>query len=173
VLATGRRTLKRGSGASMTGAEAASVVGSYAASQLKRMFASKLPIDVLSIEAGQQGLADVSLEAGAYVSDKIYLGSVYRLGARPERNENAAGFRLEYQITPRWNLETEYGTARVGGRTSCGAGSTDGQASGPGRTNHRGVRWHKRPLPRLGHGAHRTERVPRRAPGARRALRRR
>jgi translocation and assembly module TamB len=115
LLATGRRTLKRGSGASMTGAEAASVVGSYAASQLKRMFASKLPIDVLSIEAGQQGLADASLEAGAYVSDKIYLGSVYRLGARPERNENAAGFRLEYQITPRWNLETEYGTARVGG----------------------------------------------------------
>ncbi len=115
LLATGRRTLKRGSGASMTGAEAASVVGSYAASQLRRVIATKLPIDVLSVEAGAQGLADASLEAGAYLSDRIYLGGIWRLGARQERNENTGGFRLEYQMTPRWNFETEYGTARAGG----------------------------------------------------------
>lgn len=115
LLATGRRTLKRGSGSSMTGNEAASVVGAYAASQVKKVLSTKVPLDVLSIEAGSQGLADASLEAGTYVTDKIYLGTIYRLGADPERNENAAGFRLEYQISPRWSLETEYGSARSGG----------------------------------------------------------
>ncbi|MBX5480790.1 MAG: translocation/assembly module TamB domain-containing protein [Myxococcaceae bacterium] len=115
LLATGRRTLKRGSGSSMTGAEAASVVGAYAASQVKKVLATKVPLDVLSIEAGAEGLADATLEAGTYVTDKIYVGSIYRLGADPEKYENAAGFRLEYQITPRWSFETEYGTARSGG----------------------------------------------------------
>ncbi len=115
LLATGRRTLKRGSSASMSGNEAASVVGSYGASQLRRVIGSKIPIDVLSIEAGQQGLADASLEAGTYIGGRLYFGGSTRLSARPERNENPWGFRLEYQISPRWNFETEYGTARVGG----------------------------------------------------------
>jgi translocation and assembly module TamB len=115
LLATGRRTLKRGSGTSMTGAEAASVVGSYAASQIKRVLASKLPLDVLSIEAGSEGLADASVEAGTYVTDKVYIGSVLRLGADPEQNENTAGFRVEYQFSPHWSFETEYGDARRGG----------------------------------------------------------
>lgn len=115
LLATGRRTLKRGSGSSMTGAEAASVVGAYAASQVKKVLASKLPLDVLSIEAGAQGLADASVEAGTYLTDDIYLGVMSRLGADQERNENAAGFRLQYQFSPQWSLEGEYGTARSGG----------------------------------------------------------
>ncbi len=115
LLATGRRTLRRGSGASMSGSEAASVVGAYYGSQFRRLISAKLPIDVLSIEAGQQGLADASVEAGTYLGGRVYFGWVGRLGARPERNENAYGFRLEYQLTPRWNFETEYGSARVGG----------------------------------------------------------
>ncbi len=53
LLATGRSTLERNSGASMTGSQAASVVGSLVASQARKAMAAELPLDVFSIEAGE------------------------------------------------------------------------------------------------------------------------
>jgi translocation and assembly module TamB len=114
LLATGRRTLERGSGASLTGGEAASVVGSFAASQIRRVISNAIPLDVLSIEAGAQGLSDASFEAGKYLTDKVYVGAVGRLGADPEQNENSAAFRVEYRFNSHWSFETEYGDARRG-----------------------------------------------------------
>jgi translocation and assembly module TamB len=114
LLATGRRTLERGSGASLTGGEAASVVGSYAASQIRRVISNAIPLDVLSIEAGDEGLSDASFEAGKYLTDKVYVGAVGRLGADPEENENSAAFRIEYRFNSHWSFETEYGDARRG-----------------------------------------------------------
>jgi translocation and assembly module TamB len=115
LLATGRVTLKRGSGSAMSGGEAASIIGSLAASQLKKSLASKLPLDVLSIEAGQGGLQGSKLEAGTYVTDKVYVGYTGRLGADPSKGENSNAVKLEYQISPHWSLEMEYGDARAGG----------------------------------------------------------
>ena len=115
LLATGRRTLKHGSGASMSGTDAASIVGSLAASQLKKSIASKLPLDVLTIESGDGGVQGARLEAGTYVTDKVYVGYSGRLGANPQK-ENTHAVRLEYQISPRWSAEGECGDARV-----CGA----------------------------------------------------
>lgn len=115
LLATGRRTLRHNSGATTTGSsEAVSIVGSLAASELKKTIASALPLDVLSIEAGDNGLQGAKLEAGTYVTDQVYIGYAGRIGARPERGENANAVKIDYQITPRWSLEGEYGSAKAG-----------------------------------------------------------
>ncbi|MGA9520139.1 MAG: translocation/assembly module TamB domain-containing protein, partial [Myxococcaceae bacterium] len=114
LLATGGRTLKRGTGASMGGAEAATVATAYMASQLKRVIGTKIPLD-LSFEVGEHGLADASGQAGMYLTDDLYVGYQLRPGADESRNENKHSFRLEYQLSPRWSLETEYGDALSGG----------------------------------------------------------
>jgi translocation and assembly module TamB len=116
LLATGRRTLERGSGASMNAsAQAASVVGSLVANEARKALSEKLPLDVLSIEAGDAGLAGAKLEVGTYVTDKIYVGYTGRVGANPQQGENANAVRFEYQLGPRWSLEGQYGDARSGG----------------------------------------------------------
>ncbi|MCP3168339.1 translocation/assembly module TamB domain-containing protein [Myxococcus qinghaiensis] len=116
LLATGRRTLERGSGASMTAsAQAASVVGSLVANEARKALAAKLPLDVLSIEAGGAGMAGTKLEVGTYVTDKIYVGYTGRVGANIQQGENSNAVRFEYQFGPRWSLEGQYGDARSGG----------------------------------------------------------
>ncbi len=116
LLATGRTTLKRGSGGSEIGsAQAVSVLGSLAAAQLKGAVNDKVGLDVLSIEAGDSGtLQGATLEAGKYVTDDVYLGYVGKVGADPTRYENANAFRLEYQFLPRWSFEAVYGDAKSG-----------------------------------------------------------
>jgi translocation and assembly module TamB len=116
LLATGRRTLERGSGASMNaGAQAASVVGSFVANEARKAIAAKLPLDVLSIEAGDNGISGTKLEVGTYVTDKIYVGYTGRVGANLQRGENANAVRFQYLFSPRWSLEGMYGDARSGG----------------------------------------------------------
>jgi translocation and assembly module TamB len=115
LLATGRRTLKRDSGATITGAQAASVLGSLAASQLRNVIAQKVPLDVFTVEAGEEGLAGTRVEAGTYLSDKAYLGYAGELGADPMKGENSHEVRFEYQISPRWSFEAKFGDAKAGG----------------------------------------------------------
>jgi translocation and assembly module TamB len=118
LLATGRRNLKPGSGASMGSGDATSILGSLAASQLKGAISTLLPIDldVLSIEStGGEGLAGTRVEVGRYLSDKAYVGAELRPGADPRKGENKYGFRFEYQFTPRLSLQTEYGDSNAGG----------------------------------------------------------
>ncbi|HYH95441.1 translocation/assembly module TamB domain-containing protein [Hyalangium sp.] len=118
LLATGRRTLERNSGASMTGSQAASVVGSLVASQAQKALAAELPLDVLSIEAGEEGLTGAQLEVGKYLTDKIYVGYTGRVGSTGstvQDRENANAVRFEYQFSPQWSLEANYGDARSGG----------------------------------------------------------
>jgi translocation and assembly module TamB len=114
LLATGRRKLRPGSGGASGGA-AASVVGSLVAAQLKNVLSETLPLDVLSIEAGDTGLAGTKVEAGTYLGDRAYVGFSSRFGADIEDGENANSVRLEYQIGKRWALEAEYGDANAGG----------------------------------------------------------
>ena len=116
LIATGHRTLKAGSGSTSSGSQlAASALGSLAANQLKNVLASKLPLDVLSIETGGEGgLTSTKVEAGTYVNDRVYVGYTVRTNARPELGENTNEVRLEYQISPRWYLEATYGDAKAG-----------------------------------------------------------
>ncbi len=119
LLATGRRTLERNSGASMTGSQAASVVGSLVASQAQKALAAELPLDVFSIEAGESGLNEAKFEVGKYLTDKIYVGYTGRVGETPtstaQSRENQNAVRFEYQFSPEWSLEANYGDARSGG----------------------------------------------------------
>jgi translocation and assembly module TamB len=118
LLATGRTTLKHGgasTSSSIGSAQAASVLGSLVASQLKKTLASNLPLDVLSIQAGDQtqGITG-TLEAGRYFGRRLYVGYEGRLGADPTRYQNSNSVRLEYQFSPRWSAQAEYGDARQG-----------------------------------------------------------
>lgn len=117
LLATGRSTLERNSGASMSaGAQAASVVGSLVASQAKQALSAELPLDVFSIEAGDSGgLQGTRLEVGKYISDKIYVGYAGRVGEVANERQNSNAVRFEYQFHPSWSLEANYGDARSGG----------------------------------------------------------
>ncbi|HET6982308.1 MAG TPA: translocation/assembly module TamB domain-containing protein, partial [Myxococcaceae bacterium] len=117
LLATGRTNLKRGSGGSEIGsAQAVSVLGSLAASQLKSAVSDKVGLDVLSIEAGDEGqlLQGATLEAGKYLTDELYLGYAGKVGADPTKYENSNAVRLEYQFLPRWSFEAMYGDAKSG-----------------------------------------------------------
>lgn len=115
LLATGRTSLRRGGATTSPAGQAASVVGSLAASQLKETLSENLPLDVLSIEAGDQGVEGSKLEAGTYVNDRLYIGFTGRIGADPMKGENSNQINLEYQLSKRWNAEASYGDARAGG----------------------------------------------------------
>jgi translocation and assembly module TamB len=116
LLATGRRELKRGTGGVSSGGGAASVAGNFLASRLRRVLSSKVPLDVLQVEVGSDPRAQQTrLEAGTYVGDRVYLGYRRSFGADTEHHQNANEVRVEYQITPRISLESEYGDQGSGG----------------------------------------------------------
>lgn len=120
LLATGRRELKRGSGNVASGSGAASVIGSFAADRLRKTLASKLPIDVLQVDIDDTGLQSAGatfragLEAGTYLTDDIYVGYRRNFGADTKK-ENTNEVRVEYQLTPRVNVESKYGDEQKGG----------------------------------------------------------
>jgi len=111
LLTTGRRTLKQGGGSSVSGADAASILGSVVASQLKTLVAKRLPLDVLSIESGEAGIQDARVEAGVYLSDKAYIGLQLDLGADRTKGENAYAAKFEYQLSKSWGVEATAGDA--------------------------------------------------------------
>jgi translocation and assembly module TamB len=120
LLATGRTSLVQsslGSSTSVGGGEAgASILGSWAATQLKRAVGVALPIDVLSVEVNndERGINQTRLEAGKYLTDDIYIGYQARTNADPFRYQNANAIRVEYRFLRRWSLQLEYGDANAG-----------------------------------------------------------
>ncbi len=116
LLTTGRRSLKLGGGSSSISAgDAASILGSLAASQLKTLISKRLPLDVLSVEAGKDGIATTKIEAGVYLTDRVYLGSQVQLGANERKGESLFTGRIEYQMSKSWSLEATAGTAPAAG----------------------------------------------------------
>lgn len=114
LLATGRLKLERGSGASFTAADAASVVGQLAATQVKTMLAKKLPIDVLDFQASDN-FTNLKFDLGKYLSDRLYLGVSAQTNANVSRGENPWAARLEYQLPYSFSLEAYAGTAPAAG----------------------------------------------------------
>ncbi|MBK7857022.1 MAG: translocation/assembly module TamB domain-containing protein [Archangiaceae bacterium] len=115
LVATGRRTLKQNGGSStISNDQVASVLGAFAASQLKGVLGKKLPLDVLSIEAGSDGLRGTRVEGGKYLTDQVYLGVEGRYGADPKKGENDFAAKLEYQFVPHWSVEAYGGNAAYG-----------------------------------------------------------
>ncbi|MFT3913666.1 MAG: translocation/assembly module TamB domain-containing protein [Anaeromyxobacteraceae bacterium] len=111
LIATGRTELKRGSGevGSLTATDAASkALGVVVSSAFKNMLQNKLPIDTLSFDA-------TSVQAGTYLpNSKIYIGYTYRFDAAIDKGQNQNEVSVEYQITPRWTLESRYGDGQSG-----------------------------------------------------------
>jgi translocation and assembly module TamB len=100
-------------GSSSFSSEAATLVGGLLASSLQKTLRKKLPLDVLTIQAGT-GLTGSRLEAGTYLGDRLYVGYVGRVGSDPILLQNHNAVRVEYQFTPRWSLDAEYGDVGTG-----------------------------------------------------------
>jgi translocation and assembly module TamB len=95
--------------------QATSLVAGAIAGQLQKTLARHLPLDVLTIDTGTgQGLSGTQLEAGRYVTDRLYVGYVGRVGADPARYQNRNAVHLEFQLTERWQITGEYGDVGTG-----------------------------------------------------------
>jgi translocation and assembly module TamB len=96
------------------GTQAASVVGGVLAGQLQAALKDRLPFDVLTIDVGGQGIGGTKLEAGRYLTDRLYIGYVGRIAADASRYQNRNAVHLEFQISSRWEIEAEYGDLGTG-----------------------------------------------------------
>ncbi|HEY0840605.1 MAG TPA: translocation/assembly module TamB domain-containing protein, partial [Vulgatibacter sp.] len=114
LLATGRPQLQHGSGGVGEASGAATALGAVVTSQLRRGIAAKLPVDVISVQAGEEGLETGSLEAGSYVTDRIYVGYSRNFGVLESDRRNANEVRVEYQLHRQWTLEVTYGDRGAG-----------------------------------------------------------
>ena len=104
-----------GSSSSSPSAQAASFLGGALAARLQKTLSKTLPLDVLTIQAGNgEGLTGTQLEAGRYVTDKLYVGYVGRVGADPALYQNRNAVHVEYQLTSRWGFDGEYGDVGTG-----------------------------------------------------------
>ncbi len=95
-LATGRvqgRATQQGGGVDLRGA-ATSVVGSLLFGQVRKELADVLPVDVISIDSGPQGVSGASV--GKYLGDKVFIG--YRQKFIESPYENTIEGRIEYEF---------------------------------------------------------------------------
>ncbi|HEY8927421.1 MAG TPA: translocation/assembly module TamB domain-containing protein, partial [Polyangia bacterium] len=114
LIVTGRLQFggNQAGSAGMSG-QAASLVGGLVAAQLQKALAKRLPLDVLTLQAGE-GLTGSRLEAGTYLTTKLYAGYVGRVGANPALLQNRNAVHLEYQLSRRWSFDGEYGDVGTG-----------------------------------------------------------
>jgi translocation and assembly module TamB len=106
-IATGRvqgRATQQGGAVDLSGA-ASSVLGSLLFGQVRKDLQSILPVDVLTVETGSQGVAEASV--GKYFGDKIFIG--YRQRFVPAPYENTEEGRIEYQISRSFSAEASIG----------------------------------------------------------------
>ena len=110
LIVTGRTEVKAGSGAAgpPTGTDAGyALLGTVATQALRSTLRDKLPVDLVTFDSGQ-------IRMGKYLGDKFYVGYTRRFNANPELGENPNEVRVEYELSPRWTLETRYGDANTG-----------------------------------------------------------
>jgi autotransporter translocation and assembly factor TamB len=106
-LATGRvqgRATQTGGGVDLSGA-ASSVVGSLLFGEVRKELTDVLPVDVISIETGSQGVSEASI--GKYIGDRVFIG--YRQRLVPAPNENQEEGHIEYEISRSVSAEATVG----------------------------------------------------------------
>jgi translocation and assembly module TamB len=106
-LATGRlqgRATQQGGGVDLSGA-ATSLVGSLLFGQVRKDLANVLPVDVITIDTGAEGVSGASV--GKYMGDRVFIGYRQRFTQVPY--ENTVEGRLEYQISRAVSAEVTYG----------------------------------------------------------------
>ncbi|HLK90831.1 MAG TPA: translocation/assembly module TamB domain-containing protein [Polyangia bacterium] len=119
LIITGHLPGSTGTGSGGVGAtasnEATSLVAGVIAGQLQKTLSRHLPLDVLTIDSGSgQGFTGTQLEAGRYVTERLYVGYVGRVGADPTRYQNKNAVHIEYQLSQRWQVAGEYGDVGTG-----------------------------------------------------------
>ncbi len=109
-LATGRiqgRATQQAGGIDLSGA-ATSVVGSLLFGQVRKELAGILPVDVITIDSGPQGVSGASV--GKYIGDRIFVGYRQRFFTDPSNTtENTVEGHLEYEISRSLSAEITYG----------------------------------------------------------------
>ncbi len=113
LLATGRRDLRSGRGGATPAEAATSILGSFLANRLTSALQTRLPLDVLSIQTRGEGLSGTRVQAGKYLSDRLYIEG--RVGARTSVYDNTTEVHFEYLLFRRLSLEGQYGDNRQGG----------------------------------------------------------
>ena len=104
-----------GSTGSAAANEASGLIAGAIAGGLQKTLAKRLPLDVLTIDPGSSGgLTGTQFEAGRYVTDRLYVGYVGRIGADPTRYQNKNAVHVEYQLGARWEFAGEYGDVGTG-----------------------------------------------------------
>jgi translocation and assembly module TamB len=119
LIITGHLDYGQSSGSSQTAGsmaanEASSLIAGVIAGGLQKTLAKRLPLDVLTIDAGNGGLTGTQFEAGRYLTDRLYVGYVGRIGADPTRYQNRNAVHVEYQLGSRWQFAGEYGDVGTG-----------------------------------------------------------
>jgi autotransporter translocation and assembly factor TamB len=93
-------------------AQAAALLATFESPQLASFLSSRVGIDHVGLGFGDD-LSQPILSVGKRVSRKIYIETAYKVNAPARHNRVEA--RVEYQLAPRWTLETSFGDAAVGG----------------------------------------------------------
>ncbi|MFW5966042.1 MAG: translocation/assembly module TamB domain-containing protein [Persicimonas sp.] len=82
------------------------------AGMLQQQLASSLPLDVIRVEAGEEGFRDARLQLGTYLTETVFVSYSYRFGAEEDEAQNIG--KVEYRFAPRWSLETTYSDRLTG-----------------------------------------------------------
>ena len=91
--------------------EAARLVDRFHNPSLERQLYDRLGVDKLGLAFGD-AVDQPILTVGRQLTRTLYLETVYHHNAPP--TDNGRELRVEYQLSPRWSLDTAYGDAAVG-----------------------------------------------------------
>lgn len=91
--------------------EAGQLVDRFHNPSLERQLYDRLGVDKLGVAFGD-AVDQPILTVGRQINRELYLETTYHHNAPPTDNERE--LRVEYQLTPRWSVDTAYGDAAVG-----------------------------------------------------------
>jgi autotransporter translocation and assembly factor TamB len=80
---------------------------------LTKALQKDLPVDVLKVEGGEQGLVDARIQVGKRLTRDLMV--VYEANLGAEVDENANTLRVQYEFTRHLQLETHFGDKGEGG----------------------------------------------------------
>jgi autotransporter translocation and assembly factor TamB len=83
--------------------------------RLKEQVLPGLPIDVLKVDTGPEGLATTRLEVGKWLGDRVYVSYIRQFGATTGiRRRNSNEGAVQYQVGRGVSIGTRFGDAAVG-----------------------------------------------------------
>jgi autotransporter translocation and assembly factor TamB len=113
VLVTGRPPSDSGVGQDQgLQGQALSAATGLLSGLVQQKLAGAVPVDVLRLEAGDEGLGSSRISVGKYITERLFVSYSYKFGNEEEEAENVA--KIEYRFAPRWKLETEYSDQQTG-----------------------------------------------------------